>query len=228
MASASPGGCGGDSSGWLPRPRSPLNTTVRPSASSVIVTIDEPRMWPAWSNWAVDAVDGMEVDLELHRPQHRDRALGVVDVVEGFGLRVPGEALLARPRGVLVLQLRAVAQDDRDELGGVGGAVDRSVEAVAHERRQVAAVVEVGVGEDDAGEGGRFGGERVPVARADLPGALEQPAVDEEAAVAGLDEGLRSRHGSDGADERQEHDSGVARGPTRVSAGRAPRVVVRS
>ncbi len=110
------------------------------------------------------AGDRVEVDLELHGSQHRDRALGVVDVVQGLGLRVPGEALLARPRGVLVLQLRAVAQDDRDELGAVGRAVHRSVEAVTHERGEVAAVVQVGVGEHDAGDRRGITREGIPVA----------------------------------------------------------------
>ena len=50
--------------------------------------------------------------------------------LEAFRAKV---ALLARELGVLDLELGTVTQDDRHERCRVGGAVDRTVEALAHE-----------------------------------------------------------------------------------------------
>ena len=60
---------------------------------------------------------------------------------------------LVRPPGVLLLEVCAVAQHDRGQVGGVAGADDATVEAVDDEPRQVAAVVEVGVRQQHGVEG---------------------------------------------------------------------------
>ena len=61
---------------------------------------------------------------------------------------VRAEPLVAE-RGVLLLNVGAVPQHDRGDLRGGGGAVDLPVEPLLHQHRQPAAVVGVGVGEDD-------------------------------------------------------------------------------
>ena len=80
--------------------------------------------------------------------------------------------------GVLLLDLGAVGEHDAEQVAGRRGAVDRPGEPLADERRQVAAVVDVGVAEHD----------RVDLVRVErevgvaLPGllaaALVQPAVE--------------------------------------------------
>jgi hypothetical protein len=65
--------------------------------------------------------------------------------------------------GGLLLQPAAVRQHEGAEFGRAGGAVDRAVEAVAHERRQVAGVVQMRVRDDDGVDARRFHGEARPV-----------------------------------------------------------------
>ena len=69
--------------------------------------------------------------------------------------------------------------------------------------RQVAAMVEVRVGEDDGVDRGGVDRQRLPVALAQLLETLKQPAVDEDAMAVHLEQVLRAGHGAGGAEERQ-------------------------
>jgi hypothetical protein len=80
--------------------------------------------------------------------------------------------------GVFFLDVAAVGQKDAAEVARAGGGVHPSVEAFAHQHRQVAAVVQVGVGQDDGVDLAGHHRQGSPVAQAQLLVALEQPAVD--------------------------------------------------
>jgi hypothetical protein len=118
-----------------------------------------------------------------------------------FGKAVPvGEIRL------LLLQLRAVAQEYFAQVAGAAGAVDRATIPHAREYRQIAAVIEMGVREDDAVE--RVDGyrKRVPVTQTQVFRALEKPAVDQEAKAGALEEIFRSGDRSGCTEECQLHE----------------------
>jgi hypothetical protein len=67
---------------------------------------------------------------------------------------------------LLFLQPAGVRQQDLHQIGGPPGRVHGAVEAVAAQPRQVAGVVDVGVGEDHVLDRARVDGQRIPVAAA--------------------------------------------------------------
>ena len=113
-----------------------------------------------------------------HQLLHRDR---VGQVVERLALRA-GLAAPLEVFVVLLLDVRRVGQHDRAEVARGGRGVDRPVEAVPHQQRQAARVVDVRVAQHHAVEPARV--ERQP--GVELVGlgavALEQPGVEQEPA----------------------------------------------
>ena len=91
-----------------------------------------------------------QFDLAYGRPEEADGSLGIGRVEQRQWRVVPGVPVLAGVFGVLHLEMRRVAQHDRRDVRRTWGADHRAVEAFADQARQVAAVVQVGVGEDDS------------------------------------------------------------------------------
>ena len=93
-----------------------------------------------------------QLGLTDGRPELADGPLGIGGVEQGqrrIVTRVPTVAGVLR---VLDLEMRGVAQHDRCNLRCTRGADHRAVEALANQAGQVAAVVQVRVGEDDGGQ----------------------------------------------------------------------------
>ena len=130
-------------------------------------------------------------------------ALGVAFGEEGEGGAVLGVAFLVGPVGFFLLEVGGVLEEDVGELGGGVGGVDGTLEAVLDEAGEVADVVDVGVGEDDGVDGGGLDGEGVPVLEAVFLGALEEAAIDEDAAAAGFEEVAGAGDGAGGAEEAE-------------------------
>ena len=126
---------------------------------------------------------------------------------------------------LLFLQVRAVPEQDLAQVAGGRRGVDRPPEPVAHQRRQPAAVVEVGMTDDhrvDAARGHRQG---QTVAQAKLLVALEQAAIDHQALAVVLDEVLGPGDGASGTEktEMNAHAAHVTpTGPRRHRAGPRP------
>ena len=118
------------------------------------------------------------------------------------GDRLLGMLALPAVRG-LDLELGRVAEHDLGEVDGAVRGMDRSAVALLHELGDAAAVVEMGVGEEERVNGPRLVGERQPVAGDLFRAALEHPAVDEDASVTDGHEELRA---GDGTDRPQELD----------------------
>jgi len=59
--------------------------------------------------------------------------------------------------------MRTVEQDEPRDIQGRTGGIDRPSEAVSHQAREIAAVVEVRMGQDDRIDRGRSDGEVLPV-----------------------------------------------------------------
>ena len=78
-----------------------------------------------------------------------ERALGIANAVERQGGLVLGEALPVRVFGILLLEMAAVLQDQLCHIARRGRREDAAAEAVAHELRQIAGMVEMRVGQDD-------------------------------------------------------------------------------
>ena len=90
--------------------------------------------------------------------------------------------------GIFFLDVRRIGEHQGAEVACAGGAEDSALEALRDEPRQVAAVVEVGVGEDDRVDARRVDRQRLPVPFAQLLEPLEQPAVDQHTVCARLDQ----------------------------------------
>ena len=88
------------------------------------------------------------------------------------------------------------------------GAIDGAAVALADEAREAAGVVDVGVGEEDGGEGVGVEGSLHPVELAQGLEALEHAAIDEEAGTALLEQKARARDGTGAAVEGEPHAVG--------------------
>ena len=141
----------------------------------------------------LDAGERREGLLVVHRGEEGRHPLGVLHGVERL-LRVRALAVLLDMAlllelGVLRLQLGRVHQHDLGYLGGGLGAVYLALEAVAHQLGQQAAVVHVGVGQQQGVDAFGRDGERLPVAFQEVM-LLVHAAVHHDALAVGLDEVL--------------------------------------
>src|SRR6185436_15141103 len=87
--------------------------------------------------------------IEGEAGEMRERALGIGDSVERQGRLVLGEAMTIGEFRVLLLQTAAIRQQDAAEILRRVGAMDARPETVAHQSRQIAGMVEMGMGEED-------------------------------------------------------------------------------
>ena len=165
-----------------------------------------------------DPAGDRHVLVERDRLEQRQRALDVVGVVQREGGSVLGEAGLVGVRRVLLLEVGAVAQHDRRELGGLGRAPDRPAEALLDQPREVAGVVEVRVGEHDLVDGGGVHGELVPVAPPQRGRALVEPGVDQHPGARALHEEAAAGDGARGAEEGEGGLDHVVHSRTRTAA----------
>ena len=135
-----------------------------------------------------------------------ERVFGVVHRVERDDrLEALAVGLLVQVGGVLLLDVRGVAQHDRAERGRGGRGVDRAAVALARERGQVAAVVDVRVGKDHGIETADVEREAaVDLARL-LAAALEQPAVAQDPRAVDFEEMLGAGHRVHAAEKMDFH-----------------------
>ena len=130
-------------------------------------------------------------------------ASGVLLGVERQRRIVLAVALPVRVLGLFLLEVAAVGEHDRREVPGSRRRVHRTAVAEPVQPRQVAAVIDVGVGEHDGVD--RVGRHRevLPVRQPKFLAALEHAAVDEDTCVLGLEQSLAARHRLGAAEERQ-------------------------
>ena len=131
---------------------------------------------------------------DAHASARRDglepgnRALGVIDRVQRQGRHMTRETMAVRAARVFLLQTCAVEQQHFGQIARRGGAPYRALIALAHQHRQPAAVVEVGVTQHHAVQATRVHRKRVPFALAQRLAALVQATVEHDLAAAHLDE----------------------------------------
>ena len=165
-------------------------------------------MWPASrkrTERALAQPEGRVVGDLLDEGHGRLDVLGRVErddrVVHGPALAGVAAPLEGR---VLLLDRGGIHEGDRDEIRRRRRRQDGSREAVVNEPWEEAAVVEVGVGEEDEIEVVGRDRERVPVPVEEGP-LLMESAVDEAAQAVGLDEVRGPRDLPGRAQESQLH-----------------------
>ncbi len=171
-------------------------------------------MCPAGWKRTVRSPVQRERRVERDRRELLERPLRILLGVERQGRMVLREAVAVGEFRVLFLQEAAVGQQDPAQLVGQLGRMDAAAKAVLHEQGQVAAVIEMGVGEDHRVDAVRGDGHRRPVALPELLEALKQAAIDQDPAAAGLQQVFRAGHGPDAAEE------GEVQGHRRIPAAR--------
>ena len=131
-----------------------------------------------------------DVDLLAvgHRHDLLERLLHVGVRVERLHPRLGVVAGDVEVRRVLFLDLGGVGEHHAQQVARRRRAVDRPVEPLADERRQVAAVVDVGVAEDDRVDLVRVKREVAVALPGFLAAALVQPAVEQDLVVADFEQ----------------------------------------
>ena len=133
----------------------------------------------------------------------RERLLDVLEVEQRQGRCVLGGADLVGVARVLFLDVGRVRQQHPQQAQGWRCGEGRPSEALAHQQRQDARVVDVGMGEDDGVERRRLDRERRPVAQAQVLGSLEHARVDQHLLAVRLDQVTRPRDGAGSPQERE-------------------------
>ena len=98
---------------------------------------------------------------------------GILQGVEGQRRLVLREAETVGEFRVLFLQVAGVGQENRTQIARRARAVNGSSEAALDQQRQIAAVVEMGMGENDGIDAARFDRKRRPVLEAQRLEALK-------------------------------------------------------
>jgi hypothetical protein len=136
----------------------------------------------------------------------REDVHGVTLRVEGFEeVLALALALLVDVGDVALLDVGGVAQHVGAEVAGGGGGVDVAGEVGAEQRGEVAAVVDVGVGEDDGVDVGGVKGEVAVTLEALLALALGEAAVKQELAAADFQQVHGAGDGAGGAEKVNFH-----------------------
>ena len=158
---------------------------------------------------AVDPVGGQR---PRPTPARRCRASRTCAAFAGIALLAPDLALRE-----LLLELARVEQDEGRQLDRALRRPDRSREAGLDDVRDQAAVVEVGMGQQDRVDRLRVVGQRNPVADRLVRAALEHPAIDQDRGPVGGQQILRTGHGRGRPEELEVHPRSL---PPRAWSGR--------
>ena len=81
--------------------------------------------------------------------------------------------------GIFFLQVAGVGKDDAAQIDRGRRGIDGTAESFPHQPRNPAAMVEVGVSQDDSVNAGRRHRRGLPVAQPPFLGSLEHAAIDE-------------------------------------------------
>ena len=136
--------------------------------------------------------------LELFQAGHL-----IILRIQGQGVLMLGVASLLGVTGFLFLQMAAVGQQQLAQIARGLGAKDPSSEALLDQGRQIACVIQVGMGQQHRVDGRGRDRKIRPVALAQLLVTLEQATIDQNPLAGGLDQVARAGHGASGAEEMQ-------------------------
>ena len=173
----------------------------------------------------VPGVDEFHLDVRGHRHRPvvadglelRDRAKRVGLAVERKRRLVFREAVPVRVRRVLFLDPAGVRKDDAAEVLGAGGAVHAAAEPLRHQPREISAMIEVRVRQDDRVNRRRGNRQVRPVPLAKLLQPLEQAGIDQHLRAASIQQVFRPRN----RPRRAEKRDGWHRPLSRISRQRS-------
>ena len=103
-----------------------------------------------------------------------------------------GEAVMVGVFGILFLQMACVRQQNAAEFRRRLRTLDRASKPPLHQQRQVARMIEMGVGKDHGFDAAGINGKPCPVPQAKLLQALEQATIDKNPMSIAFSEKLRS------------------------------------
>ncbi|MNG00007.1 hypothetical protein D3C84_829280 [compost metagenome] len=107
--------------------------------------------------------------------------------------------------GFLLLELATVQQQDTSQLASGRRRINGPPISFPYQHRQVSAVVEVSVGQNDGVQVFDRHRKRFPVAQAQLLVTLKQPAIDQHTPLPVFDEVFAASHGAGGTQKCQSH-----------------------
>ena len=150
-----------------------------------------------------DAGRKLDLFIVIIAPEQRDGCLGVLNGVHGFHRLCAGAlAFAVLPLSFEFLDMRRVAQHDAAQFCRGPGGIDPAPEAVAHQKRQKARVVDMGMGGQHAVDLARRNGDGLVLI--DIL-ALFHTTVDEVALSRRFQEGTAAGHFVVGTQKRQFH-----------------------
>ena len=147
----------------------------------------------------------LEVLRERTWREQLQAALGVLTGVHRQRGLVFGETVPVGELRLFLLQMAAVGEQDLAQLVRRGRAVNPAAKALSRQQWQVAAMVDVGVGEHDRVDGLGRDRQRLPVAQAQLLESLEQAAVHQNGRVAMAQQVFGTGHGAGGTQKLKLH-----------------------
>ena len=139
--------------------------------------------------------------VEIMGPEQFQAGLGIFHRVERQRRMVAGETFAVGHLGLAFLQMGRVGQEDFAERLRRRGGMDRPMKALPRQQRQIARMVDMRMRQQDEVDLGGRNRQGLPVALAQLFEALEQAAIDQDAAPVRLDEVFRAGHRADPAEE---------------------------
>ena len=147
--------------------------------------------------------------VKRHRRQLLKRGPRVVFGVERQRGLVLGKLVAVGVVGVLLLQVPGIRQQDRAQLAGGARAEDAPLESTLDHQRQIAAVIEMRVREDNRPDGAGLDRERRPVLQTQRFEALKQSAIDKQIVLLVLEQEFRAGHRAGAAQEGERHGHGT-------------------
>lgn len=147
------------------------------------------------------------------------RTFRIANAVERQGGLVLRESLAVGVFGILLLQIAAVFKDQLGHIARGLGCEDAAAKAVAHQLRQIAGMVEMGMGQHDGVDAGGLDRQGLPIQLAQVLEALEQATVDQDALSIMSQEMFRASDGAGTAQRGQRKHGGLQIAGWKRSAG---------
>ncbi len=177
------------------RPPGVAEVARKQDASTLLVSLDEDA--GRTKNVAGIEEGRAKARFELHRRAVIRGAAEMVEAVEridhgverlrSFGLVTVSPCDARTVARLFFLKMGGIEQDQANEFTRRRGGDDLAAESALHQQRQPAAVIEMGVGQQEEVHLGRIETERLGVLFVEFAAALEHPAIDEDAAPRRLD-----------------------------------------
>jgi hypothetical protein len=131
---------------------------------------------------------GLEGAVPLPALEKLASRLRIVTCEEGKGRAMTGKTLPIRERGILLLEVRSVLEENGKQVSRGRGHEDRALVPRSHQCGKVPGVIQMGVAEHHCVEGARWNGEGFPILETKGLETLKETTLHEETVPRGLDQ----------------------------------------